>query len=148
VGSAFSSAYNRFKKTWAKLSLSKGCIRYHGEVPHNELARYYREADAFVFASSCENLPIILLEAMAAGLPIACSNRGPMPEVLKDAGVYFDPESPEQIAQAMAKLMADSELRASCSAKAYEYASQYQWKRCADETFAFLSSVAKSALKR
>jgi len=43
----------------------------------------------------------ILVEAMASGLPIACSNRGPMPEVLGDAGVYFDPEDPHDIARAL-----------------------------------------------
>jgi glycosyltransferase involved in cell wall biosynthesis len=67
-------------------------VRYLGHVPYGELVNHYRRADGFVFASSCENLPNILLEAMAAGLPIACSDRGPMPEALGDAGCYFNPE--------------------------------------------------------
>jgi glycosyltransferase involved in cell wall biosynthesis len=46
-------------------------------------------------------MPNILLEAMAAGLPIACSNRGPMPEVLGTAGLYFNPENPAEIACAI-----------------------------------------------
>ena len=54
--------------------------------------RLLADANLFVFASSCENMPNTLVEAMAIGLPIACSDRGPMPEVLRDGGVYFDPE--------------------------------------------------------
>lgn len=50
-----------------------------GFVRHNKLPTLLANSDLFVFASSCENLPVTLLEAMATGLPIACSNRGPMP---------------------------------------------------------------------
>src|SRR5690606_24895104 len=66
-------------------------------LEHAKIPAVIAEADVFVFASSCENLPITLLEGMAAGLPIACSDRGPMPEVLQDGGAYFDPEDPEAI---------------------------------------------------
>jgi glycosyltransferase involved in cell wall biosynthesis len=142
VGPAYQSAYNRLTQEMANLPGCKSYVRYHSAVPHNELAERYKGADGFVFASSCENMPIILLEAMAAGLPIACSNRGPMPEVLRDAGVYFDPESPEDIAMAMKELMLDREKRAECAAKAYEYAKEYTWERCARETFSFLAEVA------
>jgi len=73
------------------------CINYMGLIDHDKLTDIYKNADGFVFASSCENQPIILLEAMAAGLPIACSNKGPMPEVLGDAGIYFNPLSIDSI---------------------------------------------------
>ena len=66
-------------------------------IPYHELHSEYKDADLGVFASSCENLPIILIEKMASGLPIACSNKGPMPEVLGSAGVYFDPENSYEI---------------------------------------------------
>ncbi|MGA2228428.1 MAG: glycosyltransferase, partial [Syntrophobacteraceae bacterium] len=102
----------------------------------------YLQADLFVYASSCENMPNILIEAMASSLPIACSNRGPMPEVLGDAGLYFDPESPEQIAGAIRELMTGHEKRSECAARAYEYAKQYSWERCARDTFAFIAGVA------
>ena len=74
-------------------------------VPHEKVHELHSTADIFVFASSCENMPNTLIEAMAAGLPIACSNRGPMPEVLQDAGVYFDPEVPSSIAEAIENLL-------------------------------------------
>ncbi len=123
-------------------------IHCAGEVPHRELPHIYRQADLFVYASSCENMPNILLEAMASGLPIACSNCGPMPEVLRDAGLYFNPESHEQIAAAMKELVTDPIKRAESAALAYEYANQYSWKRCAHDIFSFLADVAAGEAER
>ena len=87
-----------------------GFIRYLGSSPHDELPALYASADACVFASSCENLPNILLEGMASGLPIACSDRGPMPELLGDAAVYFNPELQSSIEEALERLLNSSEF--------------------------------------
>ncbi len=148
IGPAYPPALRRLKATMQRLDPVGEFIRYRGSVPHGNLPAVYREADIGVFASSCENLPNILLEYMAAGLPIACSNRGPMPEVLGEAGVYFDPEDSEDIARALGKLLASQELRAEKAHMAFERAQQYSWRRCADETFAFLTSVANGARSR
>jgi len=102
-------------------------------------------ADLFIFASSCENMPNTLVEAMAAGLPIACSDRGPMPEVLKDGGVYFDPENPDSIANAIENLLVHPEKCQQLAARARELASQYSWRRCAEETFSFIVRTALQA---
>lgn len=111
----------------------------------DEMLTHVREADLFVFASGCENLPVTLLEGMAAGLPIACSNRGPMPEVLGDAGVYFDPAQPKEIVRALKQLMENPELRARSARKAAERAAQFTWSRCAAETWRFLADVAEES---
>ena len=98
-----------------------------------------------MFASSCENMPIILLEGMASGLPIACSHRGPMPEVLCGAGVYFDPENADEIAATLRQLIDDPELRRRCAEGAFAKAqAYYSWERCARETFTFLRQIAES----
>lgn len=86
---------------------------------------------------------MVLLEAMASGLPIACSNRGAMPEVLGEAGVFFDPEQPEDIARALRELMGSLHLRTKLAQAGYESAQQYSWGHCADQTFAFLADVAQ-----
>jgi glycosyltransferase involved in cell wall biosynthesis len=114
---------------------------WRGTIPFAELTAVYHRADAAVYASSCENMPNILIESMAAGLPIASSNRGPMPEILGAAGLYFDPECARDIAYAVRTLIRDPALRSTLAAKAYERALQYSWRRCADETFAFLAAV-------
>lgn len=106
--------------------------------PHAAIPAELAAADLFVFASSCENMPNTLIEAMAAGLPIACAKRGPMPEVLQDGGTFFDPEDDASIAAAVQGLLEDPALRRRCAMRAYELAQAFSWRRCADETWAFL----------
>ena len=113
-------------------------------VPQGKLPEYFSQADLFVFASSCENMPNTLIEAMAAGLPIACSDRGPMPEVLQDAGCYFDPEKPVDIAAAIERLILNEALRLNCASKARDLAKAFSWRRTTGETFAFISQVLNS----
>jgi len=117
---------------------SREFITQTGVVPPHDLARLLAESDLFIFASSCENMPNTLVEGMASGLPIACSNRGPMPEVLRDGGVYFDPEDASSIAAAIEPLLAQPELRVSLATRAAELSSEYSWERCAGETWRFL----------
>jgi len=115
-----------------------------GEVSHDTMPSLHRKADIFVFASSCEASSITLLEAMASGLPVACSNRTGLPDVLRDAGEYFDPEDSTQIASAVARLCADGVMRRQCAERAMRYARQHTWSRCAEKTFDFLRDVAVS----
>lgn len=116
-------------------------VKQEAFVPHNQLPEHLAKADLYIFASSCENMPNTLVEGMAAGLPIACSNRGPMPEVLRDAGVYFDPEHPDSIAQSLRILLDSEEQRKQYGLKAAEYAREYSWQRCARETIAFITDT-------
>jgi glycosyltransferase involved in cell wall biosynthesis len=113
-----------------------------GFIPPGDLPQLLANADLFVFASSCENMPNTLVEAMAVGLPIACSDRGPMPEVLRDGGVYFDPEDAQSISAAMEKVIASPDLRGSIARRAKALSEQYSWARCAAETWKFLAAVA------
>lgn len=145
IGPAYKPALQRLQQAQNRWDPTGEFIRYVGPVPYKELPGRYHQADGFVFASSCENMPNILLEAMASGLPIACSNRGPMPEMLGDAGLYFDPENPAQIAEALRTLLTDVDLRQQIAWKAYDQAQNYSWQRCADETFAFLAQVASNS---
>ncbi|MDP4837334.1 MAG: glycosyltransferase family 4 protein [Burkholderiales bacterium] len=138
IGPAYAPALKRLNRAIARHEGAKSWIYYHGSIPFDELHFYYARADLGLFASSCENMPNILLETMASGLPVACSNRGPMPEVLAAAGIYFDPESPEDIACAVQKLIESPDLRNALSQEGYCHAQQYSWKCCADKTFKFL----------
>ncbi|MGH9603532.1 MAG: glycosyltransferase, partial [Terriglobales bacterium] len=144
VGSAYPPALKRLQATRTRLDPEDAWLHYRGDVPYKQLHEVYAKADAFVFASSCENLPNILFEAMAAGLPIASSGRGPMPEILGDAGLFFDPEDPNQIAAALDLLLRDHELRTRFAAAGQQRAQAFSWERCARETFAFLAHVAQN----
>lgn len=143
VGPSFAPAMARLRKTLDRVDPKGEFIRYRGAVPHDELHWLYSSADIGVFASSCENMPNILLEGMASGLPIACSSRGPMPEVLGDAGVYFDPEQPGEISEAIRSLIESPDLRAAKAQSAHARAKGFDWRRCAVETFSFIAHASK-----
>jgi glycosyltransferase involved in cell wall biosynthesis len=142
VGPSYPRALKRLLRTIDRVDPQSKCIRYTGPIPHECLHEQYAQADLCLFASSCENMPNILIEGMASGLPIACSNKGPMPEVLGDAGEYFNPENPKEIAGALRKMIESPELRQNIAERSFERVQQYSWERCADETFRFLSDVA------
>ena len=143
VGPAYPPALLRLQRALRKIDPLREAVRYLGPIPHDDLHAVYAAADMGVFASSCENMPNILLEGMAAGLPLACSSRGPMPEVLGDGGEYFDPERTASIVEAIAKLADSPAWRQAKARAAWTRAHQYSWVRCADETLAFLASVAQ-----
>jgi glycosyltransferase involved in cell wall biosynthesis len=142
VGPAYIPALRRLNETLREVDPDGVAVRLVGSVPHAELPAVYARADLAVFASSCENMPNVLLEMMASGVPIACSDRGPMPEVLGD-GVYFDPEQPASIAAAIERLAASPALRRQVAEAAAHRAAGFTWRRCATDTFAFLRDVAQ-----
>lgn len=112
-----------------------------GYISHSELPMLLHSADIFVFASSCENMPNTLIEAMSVGLPIACSNRGPMPEVLENGGVYFDPDDFISIANSIEIYLKNKNIMIDCSKKAQKLSIKYSWARCAAETIDYIRSI-------
>lgn len=93
-------------------------IRIVGVQPHSTIGPLIAGCDGFVFQSTCENCPNALIEALAAGVPIACSNAGVMPEIAGDAAVYYDPSSPHEIARALDRIAAEDGSRAELRALA------------------------------
>jgi glycosyltransferase involved in cell wall biosynthesis len=144
VGGGSGKAQQLLDSEIAKIDPDGQFVSISGFVPHQDLAALIADADVFIFASSCENMPNTLLEAMASGLPIACSDRGPMPEVLRNGGVYFDPEDSTSIAAAVESIILNPELRISMAKRAKEYSDDYSWARCARETWEFLRANARN----
>ncbi len=109
-------------------------------VENSDLPNFLQKADIFIFASSCETWGITLLEAMAAGMPIVCSYKSSLPEVLADSGIYFNPEDFISIADSIKILIDDENLRENLKKRAKFQSAMYNWKRCSDETFSFISN--------
>lgn len=143
VGAKVNEAYSKLESVL--INDKHGVVNYRGLVPYDELDRVYKEADGFVFASSCENQPIILLEAMSAGLPIACSNKGPMPEVLKENGFYFNPLDVDSIYQTLKEFLINKDLRKKYAEQSYNTAIGYTWQNCSNNTFEFLAEIANES---
>lgn len=124
-----------------KLDPEGAFFHYLGEIPFDTLHGAYHKSDAFIFASSCENLPNILIEAMAAGLPVACSSDGPMPEVLGVKSFYFDPRLTASIVSILKQMMSSTDKRVEYSMNGFHGAENYRWKKCSDQTFSFISNI-------
>jgi glycosyltransferase involved in cell wall biosynthesis len=94
-------------------------VTFLGAVPPADIAPLIRGCTGFVFQSTIENCPSALLEALAEGVPIACSGIEPMREIGGDGPVYFDPHSPKDIGNALASLVTREELRVSLGCRAF-----------------------------
>lgn len=144
VGPALPAARPIFDNVVARCDPQGKWVRWHGEIPYAEVQRFYHEADICAFMSTCETFGNILLEAMASGLPILCSDRSALPEVHGGTAESVNPEDVEAVAAGLERLIRDQDLRARLAQAAYERAQTFSWEKCAGETFAFLRQCAAS----
>lgn len=138
VGGIHPSLENSFRKQID----GKNYITYAGVIDYNSIHQFYKTSDGFIFASTCENMPNILVEAMQSGLPIICSNFGPMPEILKNGGFYFDPTSKTDTTNVIQQFVLDVKLREDKVKISHNLAQNYNWQKCAKETMEYLESLA------
>lgn len=108
----------------------------------DRLASLYRNASVLVVPSFIEGFGLPVLEAMACGCPVACSNAASLPEVGGDAALYFDPHQPEQMAEAMMRILTEPGLRRQMVRKGYENVKRFSWEKMAREIMEILRSVA------
>ncbi|MGD8393962.1 MAG: glycosyltransferase family 1 protein [Candidatus Eiseniibacteriota bacterium] len=118
-------------------------IRLLGYVDDALLPEVYAAADLFLFASLYEGFGLPVVEAMACGTPVVASDRSSIPEVVGEAGLTVDPEAPEAIAAAVARLVTDGGLRETLIARGYERAAHLTWRRAAERMHeVFAATVA------
>jgi glycosyltransferase involved in cell wall biosynthesis len=106
-----------------------------GWLPREELFELFRCARGFIYPSAFEGFGMPVLEAMAAGVPIACSDIPPLREIAGDTVLFFDPSSDEQIRQALLELAAGSIATDAAARRAAEFS----WEKAARETLDYLS---------
>ena len=99
-----------------------------------DLADHYRAAAAFVYPSMYEGFGIPPLEAMSHGCPVVCSTGGAIPEVVGDAGVYFDPYNCDELRSTLERVVTTEGLQANLRLRGYQRISEFSWERCAEET--------------
>jgi glycosyltransferase involved in cell wall biosynthesis len=113
-------------------------VQITGWVPREELYSMYARARAFVYPSTFEGFGMPVLEALAAGIPVACSDIPPLREVAGDAALFFDPLDEGAIAAAIERITTDTELRQTLSLAGPDRARPFTWKRCAEQTLGVL----------
>jgi glycosyltransferase involved in cell wall biosynthesis len=121
-------------------------IHFTGFVSDPELLDLYNACECFVFPSFYEGFGLPILEAMACGRAVACSNTSAMPEVADGAGLLFDPRQIEEIARALTDILLDSELRARMERLGLQRAAAFSWQKSAHATLdVYKEIVAKQA---
>lgn len=109
------------------------------------LACIYSLASLFVFPSLYEGFGLPPLEAMACGCPVVVSNAASLPEICGEAAAYIDPTDVSRMADGMAKVLNDSELRDRLISKGLERAKLFSWEKTAKETLGIFSEVLDTA---
>ncbi len=114
-----------------------------GYLAETDVRHAYRLASAFVLPSLCEGFGLPLVEAMASGVPVVASQTSAIPEVCRDAAVYFQPDSPESMAEKVISVIENGELRKRLVARGKERVRDFSWEKAAAETLQFYERVAR-----
>lgn len=111
-------------------------VVFTGTVPEKEMALFYSAAQALAMPSFYEGFGLPVLEAMACGTPVVCSNTSSFPEVAGDVALLADPRDPQALADALWQAVADDALRARLALAGPVHAAAFNWDRAARETLA------------
>lgn len=111
------------------------------EVSEKELIKYYQNAKVFVLPSLQEGFGLTILEALACGTPVAASQITSIPEVLGDAGLYFNPNDVQDIARNIELLLGDKSLKNELIQKGYKQAQKFKWGETAQKTLDIYKQV-------
>jgi len=131
-----------------RMAEASGCahdIVFTGFVDSVDLPDLYSASRAVVFPSLYEGFGLPVLEAMASGAPVACSDRSSLPEVAGDAALLFDPEDDSAMADAMTRLVDDETLVARLHDAGIARSREYSWERTARETLDCIREAASSS---
>jgi glycosyltransferase involved in cell wall biosynthesis len=116
-------------------------LRRIEQVDQAELARLYRQADLFLFPSTCEGFGLPVLEAMASGVPLVTSTASSLPEVAGQAALLVDPHDVTGLAAAMVHVLADRALHTRLRDAGLARAAQFTWRAAAEQTLAVYRQV-------
>jgi glycosyltransferase involved in cell wall biosynthesis len=118
-------------------------VRFTDYVADEDLPALYSAAEALAFPSRYEGFGLTVLEAMACGCPVICSNVSSLPEVAGDAARLVSPDDADALAAALSATLADASLRRAMRARGLAQAARFSWDKTARETLAVYERVAK-----
>jgi glycosyltransferase involved in cell wall biosynthesis len=125
-----------------QLSLRQN-VRWIDSPPAVDLVALYNAASALVLPSYYEGFGLTVLEAMACGTPTIISDRGSLPEIAGGASLVVDPDNTDELAEALARVIADEPLRRDLIERGFARVKDFSWDRCARETLAVYHQVLK-----
>jgi glycosyltransferase involved in cell wall biosynthesis len=130
------------ERTVESLDLSE-CVRITGWIPREDLYDLYRRAGAFVYPSRFEGFGMPVLEALAAGIPTACSDIEPLRSVAGEAALRFDPEDDGSMLDALRAITGDEQTRSRLAAAGPLQTARFRWEDAARRTLASLTAAAR-----
>jgi alpha-1,3-rhamnosyl/mannosyltransferase len=126
----------------------KEAVHFLGPIVEEDLPTLYSGAVAFVFPSEYEGFGLPVLEAMACGTPVACSNTSSLAEVAGDAALLFDPTDVAAIADALTHLLHEPSLWADLRERGLRRTAQFSWERTARDTLAVYRQTVRGVRSR
>ncbi|MBA2340083.1 MAG: glycosyltransferase family 4 protein, partial [Pyrinomonadaceae bacterium] len=138
----FYSDYTSLKMLVEQLNLTDRVI-FTGFIEDGDLVYLYNAASLLAFPSLEEGFGLPAIEAMACGAPVVASNRGSLPEIVGNAGRFFDPYDQPAIAEALCQVLGDDELRKKMSVMGVMRAQQFTWDRAAQDTLAIFRELVE-----
>ena len=146
VGNSEPSAYKKLLSS-IKKAKNPDYFNYVGAIEYEKLRYYYNDSDAFIFGSTCETFGMVILEAMACGLPVLCSNCSSMPTTFQNIPIYFDINNPQSIKDAIIKIYNNDEICQNMSMESRNFSEKFSWEDTSRNTFTYLSNISKSIYK-
>lgn len=116
-------------------------VSFIGGVSQEDLPGLYAGADLFVYPSTAEGFGLPVLEAMACGTPVVCSNTTSLPEVIGEAGITVDPKDVAGLSEAISRILSAGQLRKDMISHGLERAKTFSWGRAAKQTIDVYRSV-------
>ena len=117
-------------------------VQVLGWLPRRELYDWFERAAAVVYPSTFEGFGMPVVEALAAGIPVACSDIEPLRTIAGDAALFFGPSSGACLLQALEQIALDQRLRARLANAGPLRAAAFSWPLCARQTLAVLEQAA------
>jgi glycosyltransferase involved in cell wall biosynthesis len=134
-------------KDWLeKIKSTKLKNRIHiiGHVPDEHLAEIYNGAMALVYPSLYEGFGLPIVEAMACGCPVICSDTASMPEAAGDAALFINPQKSDELSAAIESVVMDTKTRTDLISKGHAQAKRFSWERTARETLDVFKKVSNN----
>ena len=132
-----------WKKVFEKAEKSKykDDIIFTGQISSKKLLKFYQNAEVFVLPSFYEGFGLPILEAMANGVPIIAGNNSSMKEIINGAGILINSYKPEEIAEAIKKIIQNKDFREKLVEKGLKQAKKFTWEKCAEKIMKVLTNL-------
>jgi len=134
AGDGNERAYKAHLRQKALESAVPDRIHFLGNVPSQSLPELYRGASCYVASTEIEACPNSVIEALASSCPIVAANTPPLPEVLRDSAMFYEPRNLSELGSAIGKVVTHSKLSESLSRSSWERARYFSWDACAKST--------------